>query len=78
MLRLSCALAAIGAIGLCTGAVWAVIVDEAHVTMAGRIAAISAGLLFATVMVGFIVNFYRGKMLKGLSEVESSKNGADA
>jgi hypothetical protein len=75
MLKLSCVLAAIAAVGLSTAAVWALIVDGAHVTMAGRIAAISAGLLFAIVMVGFIVNFYRGKMVKGLTETESSGEG---
>jgi hypothetical protein len=51
-------LAGIAAIGLCVGAVVAVIGDESHVTTGGTIAAISAGLLAATLVVGLLVVFH--------------------
>jgi hypothetical protein len=51
-------LTGIAAVGLCVGAVVAVIGDESHVTTGGTIAAISAGLLAATVVVGLLVVFH--------------------
>ncbi len=75
MLKLCCVLGAIAAVGLCVAAVMREIVDSGHVTPAGRIAAVSAGLLFATLAVGFTVNFYRGRMLKAVSELQSSEEG---
>jgi hypothetical protein len=77
MLKIFCAVGAIAAVGLCTGAVWAVITDEQHVTTAGRIGAVSAGLLFAVVFLGLILNFYRKRMLKDLSETQSNGDSPD-
>jgi hypothetical protein len=51
-------------------AVMSKIVDSGPVTMAGGIAVISAGLLFVTLTVGFVVNFYRKRMLKDQSELQ--------
>jgi len=70
MLKLCCILGAIAAVGLGIAAVMAKIVDSGPVTMAGGIAAISAGLLFVTLTVGFVVNFYRNRMLKDQSELQ--------
>jgi len=50
------------------------IVDTGHVTTAGRLAAISAGLLFATLAVGFIASFYRNRMLKATSELQQPRD----
>jgi hypothetical protein len=70
MLKLCCILGAIAAVGLGIAAVMAKIVDSGPVTMAGGIAVISAGLLFVTLTVGFVVNFYRKRMLKDQSELQ--------
>jgi Protein of unknown function (DUF2510) len=70
MLKLCCILGAIAAVGLGIAAVMAKIVDSGPVTMAGGIAVISAGLLFVTLTVGFVVNFYRKRMLKDESELQ--------
>jgi len=73
MLKLCCVLGAIAAVGLGIAAVMAKIVDSGPVTMAGGIATISAGLLFVTLTVGFVVNFYRKRMLKDRSELNSDE-----
>lgn len=70
MLKLCCILGAIAAVGLGIAAVMAKIVDSGPVTIAGGIAVISAGLLFVTLTVGFVVNFYRKRMLKDQSELQ--------
>lgn len=77
MLKIFCAVGAIAAVGLCTGAVWAVIADEQHVTTAGRIGAISAGLLFVTVFLGLILSFYRKRSLKDLAETQINEDSPD-
>ena len=74
MLKLCCVMGAIAAVGIITAAVLAEIVDSAHVTLAGRIAAISAGLLFATLAVGFLASFYRNRMLKAASELQQPRD----
>jgi hypothetical protein len=58
--------AAVGGIGLCVGAVVAVIGDTPNITTGGTIAAISAGLLAATAIVGMLVVFRR----KGVPPVD--------
>lgn len=74
------ALTAIAGIGLCVGAVVAVIGDKSSSSTGGTIAAISAGLLVATMMMGLLVVFRR----KGTTPAEvteskptsaSSRNG---
>ena len=52
-------LATLALCGLCLGAVVAVVGDTGHVSIGGGIAAISAGLLAATAMVGTLVVFHR-------------------
>ena len=74
MLKLCCIMGALAAVGIITAAVLAEIVDSAHVTTAGRIAAISAGLLFATLAIGFVANFYRNRMLKATSELQQPRD----
>lgn len=70
MLKLGCVLASIAGIGLVTGAVAALTVDEKHVTAAGAIAAISAGGLFAITWVALVVNFYRKRTMPVEEEEE--------
>lgn len=78
MLKLCCILGTIAAVGLCIAAVMAKIVDAPRsVTMAGGIAVISAGLLFVTLTVGFVVNFYRKRMLKAESELQHEDGTSD-
>lgn len=78
MLKLCCILGTIAAVGLCIAAVMAKIVDSPRpVTMAGGLAVISAGLLFVTLTVGFVVNFYRKRMLKAQSELQQEKGTSD-
>jgi hypothetical protein len=74
ILKLCCIMGAIAAVGLSTAAVLAEIVDSGHVTVAGRIAAISAGLLFATFAVGFAASFYRKRTLKTRSELQQPRD----
>jgi hypothetical protein len=74
ILKLCCVMGAFAAVGIITAAVLAEIVDAGHVTMAGRIAAISAGLLFATLAVGFVASFYRKRMLKATSELQQPRD----
>jgi len=74
ILKLCCIVGALAAVGIITAAVLAEIVDSGHVTMAGRIAAISAGLLFATLAVGFAASFYRNRMLKATSELQQPRD----
>jgi hypothetical protein len=74
ILKLCCVTGAFAAVGIITAAVLAEIVDTGHVTMAGRIAAISAGLLFATLAVGFVASFYRNRMLKATSELQQPRD----
>lgn len=72
-------LAAIALIGLCVGAVVAVVADSSNVTTGGTIAAISAGLLAATGVVGMLV-VYRRKGVPPAAAPEpkhrSGKSGA--
>ena len=72
--KIGYALAAIALIGLCVGAVVAVIGDKTSSSTGGTIAAISAGLLVATVMMGGLVVFRR----KGTTpaEVTEPKHGS--
>jgi hypothetical protein len=74
MLKLCCVMGAFAAVGILTAGALAEIVDSGHVTMAGRIAAITAGLLFATLAVGFIASFYRNRMLKATSELQQPRD----
>jgi sensor c-di-GMP phosphodiesterase-like protein len=74
MLKLCCVMSAFAAVVIVVAAVLAEIVDSGHVTMAGRIGAISAGLLFATLAVGFVASFYRKRMLKATSELQQARN----
>lgn len=74
MLKLCCVMGAIASVGIITAAVLAEIVDSGHVTVAGRIAAISAGLLFATLAVGFLASFYRNRMLNAASELQQPRD----
>jgi hypothetical protein len=70
----------LAAVGLCVGAVVAVIGDEGHVTTGGTIAAISAGLLGATVVVGLLVVFHHKRTTpteatKPMNAHAASRNG---
>ena len=71
-----CALAALAGIGLITGAMLALTVDTAHVTIAGVIAAISAGGMFAVVWVGFVANWYRKHTMPVQDETHAASNGS--
>jgi hypothetical protein len=51
--------AAVALVGLCVGAVVAVIGDTSHISIGGTVAAISAGLLAATALLGMLVVFRR-------------------
>lgn len=73
MFKVSCVTGAIAFVGLCIAAVMKEVVDGAHVTVAGYIGAISAGVLFASLAVAWVVNFYRGKMLKPEHELKSDR-----
>jgi hypothetical protein len=68
-------LAAIALIGLCVGAVVAVVADSSNVTTGGTIAAISAGLLAATGVVGMLV-VYRRKGVPPVDVTESRHGSA--
>lgn len=59
VLKVACALAAIAGFGLIASAVAALTVDAPGGTMAGSIAAVSAGLLLAVAWVALILTFYR-------------------
>jgi len=75
MLKLCCILGTTAVVGLCLAAVMSKIVDAPKpVTLAGGIAVISAGLLFATLTVGFVVNFYQKRMLKAPSELQPEED----
>jgi hypothetical protein len=76
VLMIGCILAAIASIGLVIGAVVAVVADEKHVTTGGVIAAISAGALFATIVTGLIVNFYRKRVMPVQDEAPAASNGS--
>jgi hypothetical protein len=71
-----CAVAALAGIGLITGAMLALTVDTAHVTVAGVIAAISAGGMFAVVWVAFVANWYRKHSMPVQDETPAASNGS--
>jgi hypothetical protein len=70
-------LAAIAGVGLCVGAVVAVIGDTSSITTGGAIAAISAGLLAATAIVGLLVVFRR-RGTEPAEVSEATRSGADS
>jgi len=75
--RIGYVLAAVALVGICVGAVVAVIADSSNVTTGGTIAAISAGLLAATVMVGMLV-VYRRNRITPAEETEPKRGSADS
>jgi hypothetical protein len=76
MLRIGCILVAITSIGICIGAVVAVLEDTKHVTAGGAIAAVSAGALFATIVAALTVSFYRKRVMPVQDETPPTSNGA--
>ena len=76
ILMLACILGAVTSIGVCLGAVVAVVGDTQHVTTGGTIAAISAGALFATLVAALIVRFYRKRVMPVQDEVPPASNGS--
>ena len=76
MLMAACILGAITSIGVCVGAVVAVVGDTDHVTMGGAIAAISAGALAATVVAAYVVRFYRKRVMPVPVEAPPASNGS--
>ena len=74
MLMAACILGAITSIGVCVGAVVAVVGDTDHVTTGGAIAAISAGALAATVVAAFVVRFYRKRVMPVPDEAPAASN----
>jgi hypothetical protein len=71
--KICCVLGALAVVGLCIAAVMKAVIDGKHVTVAGYIGATSAGVLFAALAVAWVVNFYRGKMLKAEAELGREK-----
>lgn len=76
MLMAACVLGAITSIGVCVGAVVAVVGDTDHVTTGGAIAAISAGALAATVVAAYVVRFYRKRVMPVQDETPPASNGS--
>lgn len=74
--KICCVLGALAFVGLCIAAVMKAVIDGKHVTVAGYIGATSAGVLFAALAVAWVVNFYRGKMLKAECQLHSEKAGS--
>jgi hypothetical protein len=70
-------LAAVAVVGICVGAVVAVIADTPNVTTGGTIAAISAGLLAAMGMLGMVVVFRRNRIAPA-EEAEPKYGSADS
>lgn len=76
ILMAACILGAIASIGVCVGAVVAVVGDTDHVTTGGAIAAISAGALAATVVAAYVVRFYRKRVMPVQDETPPASNGS--
>ena len=75
-LMAACILGALTSIGVCVGAVVAVVGDTQHVTTGGAIAAVSAGALAATVVAAFVVRFYRKRVMPVQDETPPASNGS--
>jgi len=75
-LMVGSAVAALAGIGLITGAMLALTVDTAHVTVAGIIAAISAGGMLAVLWVGFVASWYRKHAMPVQDDAPVATNGS--